>query len=423
MRAYTQKLKNMSDTALLNRLATLNARGCGITAELLATIAEVDERRLYVPAGYDSMYAYCIGELHLSEDAAYKRIQAARIARQFPVLFETVADGRLHLTAVGMLAPHLTAENVDELVAAATHQPKAVIQRLLAQRLAPVSATPPLLAIASAQLAPAQVESDERSSHALAPGETSPASAALFDLHFRVDQSAHDKWRYAQALLSHSIPDGDAAQAFERAVEALIAECEKSKFAATARPRRSPRPTSAPRHIPAHVKRAVWVRDGGRCTFVGHSGHRCGSRKFLEFDHVDPVARGGQATVERMRLRCRAHNQYEAEREFGKEFMDARREEARRVAVEARAKAAAAQSATADQTRLVISGLRKLGCRADEARSAAEHAAAACDGGTLEDQLFAALKLLRPPRSTVVTKAPCVNGASSTAQDPVTVNA
>lgn len=283
--------------------------------------------------------------------------------------------------------------------------------------------TPPLLAIASAQLAPAQVQSDERSSHAPAPVETSPASLAFFELHFRVDQGAHDKWRYAQALLSHSIPDGDAAQAFERAVEALIAECEKTKFAATARPRRSPRPTSAPRHIPAHVKRAVWERDEGRCTFVGHTGHRCGSRKFLEFDHADPVARGGQATVERMRLRCRAHNQYEAEREFGKEFMDARREEARRVAAEARAKAAAARAAAAERARDVIAALRQLGCRPEEARRAAEHAAAACDGGTVEERLRTALKFLRPPRSTVVTRAACVNGASSTPRDPVTVNA
>ena len=59
----------------------------------------------------------------------------------------------------------------------------------------------------------------------------------------------------------------------------------------------------AKRTIPAHVKRAVWERDRGQCTFVGEAGHRCHARKFLEFDHVDPVARGGQATVERPAVR------------------------------------------------------------------------------------------------------------------------
>ena len=57
------------------------------------------------------------------------------------------------------------------------------------------------------------------------------------------------------------------------------------------------------------MKRAVWERDGGRCTFVSESGHRCESRTRLEYDHVEPVAQGGQATVKDLRLRCRAHNQ------------------------------------------------------------------------------------------------------------------
>jgi len=74
------------------------------------------------------------------------------------------------------------------------------------------------------------------------------------------------------------------------------------------------------------VRRAVRARDGDRCTFVGDSGKRCGARKLLQFDHVDPVGRGGQATVENIRLRCRAHNQFEAERTYGADFMRHKRE-------------------------------------------------------------------------------------------------
>src|SRR5438876_12039505 len=105
---------------------------------------------------------------------------------------------------------------------------------------------------------------------------------------------------------------------------------------ATARPRPGGRRSGLnPRHIPAHVKRAVWERDRGQCTFVGDTGRRGESRKFLEYDHVDPVARGGQATVQGLRLRCRGHNQLEAERTFGAGFMSAKREEARRTAAAA----------------------------------------------------------------------------------------
>ena len=96
------------------------------------------------------------------------------------------------------------------------------------------------------------------------------------------------------------------------------------------------------------MKRAVLERDGGECTFVGENGHRCGSRKRLEFDHVDPVACGGEATVDGIRLRCRAHNQYEAECVFGAGFMEAKREAARQAAAEKRAAAAAERAAGAE---------------------------------------------------------------------------
>src|SRR6266581_4489647 len=112
---------HQSDGALLHGLKEHVASEWGNTAVVLADLAEADERKLYLPAAYPSMFAYCVGELHFLEDAAYKRIQAARAARRFPAIFVVVAEGRLHLSAVVMLAAKLTEENADELIAAATH--------------------------------------------------------------------------------------------------------------------------------------------------------------------------------------------------------------------------------------------------------------------------------------------------------------
>src|SRR6185436_5412309 len=154
-----------------------------------------------------------------------------------------------------------------------------------------------------------------------------------FGVQFTIGKDTHELLRYAQALLSYSVPSGDLPQVFHRALETLVATLEKQKFAATTKPRSSSRRASAnPRHIPAHVKLSVWERDQGQCTFVSDSGQRCPSCKFLEFDHIDPVARGGQPTVDGLRLLCRGHNQHEAERAFGAGFMNEKRQEARRVA-------------------------------------------------------------------------------------------
>ena len=354
--ARPYSLVHLTDQALLHGFAALLAQECTRTAEILAHIAEVDSRRLYLPAGYPSMFAFCVQEQHLSEDAAYKRIQAARAARKFPAIFDAVAEGRLHLSAACMLAPYLTPENADGLLKAATYKTKAEIEALLAARfprsetLALAQAIPPERPPGDEQLAPGQVaerveaQADPPAApqvEQLAPRpKVAPVAPERFLLQLTIGRSTHDKLRYAQALLSHQAPSGDVAEVLDRALDALIPKLEKTKFAATDKPRASRRRSSVSnRHMPAAVKRAVWERDGGQCTFVGPAGHRCAARKFLEFDHGEEVARGGEATVENIRLRCRGHNQFEAECTFGVDFMRHKRHEAQRARAEARAKA------------------------------------------------------------------------------------
>jgi 5-methylcytosine-specific restriction endonuclease McrA len=402
-------LSHLSDEALLHGLSALVAQDRGTTAAMLAHIAEVDERKLYRPAGYDSMSAYCVGKLRLCEQAARKRIFAARAARRFPAIFGSLADGRLHLSAVVMLAPYLTETTADELLAAASHKTRAEIERLLAERFPrtdvftwvqpiPVCSTngtpeqrspgnvddPVILGTVGTQLSSGTADVRSR---------VSPLSSQSYEVQYTMGQHAHDLLSAAQELLSHEIPSGDVAQVVERALEIAVPLLQKRKFAATA----NPRPCGVshnPRHIPADVMRAVWERDGGRCTFVSESGHRCESHRRLEFDHVLEVARGGEATVEGLRLRCRAHNQYQAERTFGAEFMRRKREaaaearaaaktEARAARERTRAEAQAAREKKAAEARAkaaildqphvqeVIPWLQALRCRPDEVKRAA----------------------------------------------------
>jgi 5-methylcytosine-specific restriction endonuclease McrA len=370
------RLSHLSDAALLRDLAKLVVQDRATTASLLAHIAEIDARRLYVPAGYSSMHAYCVEKLRLSEDAAYKRIRAARAARRFPSLFEAVAEGRIHLAGVCLIAGHLTPENASELIEAAIDRKKFEIEAWLARRfpmaeppafVRPIHPRPQLetvrvrddVAPVGAPAAgptlggdPARPDVDLLSAATppkiggqLAPGPVAGVPTVASPMPERylvqvaISKSTHDKLLRAQALLSHAVPSGNVAQVIDRALDALITQLEKRKFGsvqvpsqpARSAPKAARRPSSASRarHIPARVRRAVWERDQGRCTFVSSNGTRCGSRKFLEYDHIEPVARGGVASVDGMRLRCRAHNQYEAERTFGAGFMSLKREEAR----------------------------------------------------------------------------------------------
>jgi hypothetical protein len=382
MSRYT--LSHLTDSTLLRDLKTLVSQERSTTALLIAHLAEVDARRLYAPAGYPSLFNYCVEELHFSEDIAYKRIQVARAARQFPAVYAMLADGRLHLTAVVLLAPRLSADNVDDLLAAVAFKSKAQIEQLLAERFPqpdlPALVTPLAPPPANSRLVPEPVKL--RPAEQLAPvSEPRPRVAPLapqrFAVQFTMDQESHDDLLYAQALLGHSVPNGDPAQIIARALKALIARLEQQKFAKTDRPRRCHVSENA-RHIPAEVKRTVWERDGGQCTFVGENGHRCEARTRLEFDHVEPVANGGRATDQGLRLRCRAHNQYTAEQAFGRDFMNAKR-------------GAGGKPTLPEHALEVIPWLRHLGMRADEARRWAECCEDMPDA-TLEERLRHALK-------------------------------
>jgi 5-methylcytosine-specific restriction endonuclease McrA len=76
--------------------------------------------------------------------------------------------------------------------------------------------------------------------------------------------------------------------------------------------------------LPAALKRHVWQRDGGRCTFVDARGVRCPSTAALEFHHQHAHGLGGPSTPTNLTLRCRAHNRLAAELDFGAELITAR---------------------------------------------------------------------------------------------------
>jgi 5-methylcytosine-specific restriction endonuclease McrA len=149
-------------------------------------------------------------------------------------------------------------------------------------------------------------------------------------MQLQVPRWVHEHMREAMDLLGEQMRDRDYVELIGRAFVVYLAHLQQRRYGATRRPR-APRGSrsSDPRRIPAEIKREVWSRDEGRCTFVGPMGNRCACRRGLEFDHIVPVARGGPATTENLRLRCRVHNQYEAERVFGTEFMRRKREAAR----------------------------------------------------------------------------------------------
>jgi hypothetical protein len=335
---------SLPDDALTAELGRLAGREREATAAFIVHLAEFDARRLYEGAGYRSMFSYCRAVLRLSEDAAYNRIKAARAARLFPAIVAMLTDGLLSPTTVRLLAPHLTAENHEALLAAAG-KGKQDVEELLAswfpqpdvspsvrklpsrvvvtEAAAPCEATAPPpgpLAATSSTIADAggAIGVGGISSVLLSkPALVRPLAPERYEIRFTASAETRDLTREAQDLLGHAVPTGDLAAVFHRALTVLVTDLKRRKFGATSRPRPSDESNSGSQTPPAAVRREVAARDASRCAFVSKDGHRCGARRFLEFHHVVPRAVGGAATVENIQLRCRAHNGHEVDLFFG----------------------------------------------------------------------------------------------------------
>jgi hypothetical protein len=148
-----------------------------------------------------------------------------------------------------------------------------------------------------------------------------PVTAELRRLHITVPRRLLEKLAAARDALSHSMPNATDDEILEAGLDQLLAQHAKRKGLVT-KPRKVPPPSKGDA-IPAHVRRAVWLRAGGRCECRLDSGEVCGSTYKLELDHYPiPKARGGPATIENTRLACRFHNVGGAREVFGNAVMD-----------------------------------------------------------------------------------------------------
>ena len=340
-----KSFSKISDNELLRRLSELLQKSRRVESELVAHIGEVDARRLYAREAAPSMFAYCTEVLNLSEHEAYLRIAVARASRKHPMLLEMLGEGRLHLSAIGKLAPYLTEANRETLLARAAGKSKRKIEELVAE-LSPKPDVPATMRklpegrektkrTPVSQLGPDRVAMPlPAPAQEVKPAVVEPLAPARYKVQFTASGPLHDKLERLRALMRSSVPDGDLAAIIEEAVTEKLERLEAKRFAKTKAPRKSLEQTDtspSSRYIPAPVKRAVRERDGDQCTFVDEQRRRCTARDRLEFHHRQPYGRGGDHSPENLQLTCRTHNGYFAEWDYGRQVMERFRSSGNRV--------------------------------------------------------------------------------------------
>lgn len=317
-------MHELTNTQLIDQFSDVVRRDRASVALMLRYVTEIDARKAWAEHACSSMFAFLVERFHMSEDEAYKRIAAARAAKRYPAILDMIEHGDLHLSAVVLLASHLTADNHREVLARAFHKTRKQVMELVAE-LAPrsdkatvIRAVPQAVLVANSEDTSPQGKASTSSFQLVSkPVETkvTPLAPKRYHLSTTVSDRARDALRQLRGLC-----EKDEAAILEEALEHLLEKKLKQKAALTSRPRAS-RADGRKRKIPAATRREVFTRDEQRCAYIDETGQRCSETRHLEFHHLTPWARGGEHSSTNVALRCRAHNLFEAERDYGVTFM------------------------------------------------------------------------------------------------------
>lgn len=321
-----EDLKRLSDDELLRSLQRVARDERRRLVEILRHLQEMDSRRLAAKLGYASLFEYCVRRLRFSEGETARRIQVARSAVKYPRLLRVLDRGLISLSSCALLAPHLTTENFRPLIRRALGKRAREIDKLVAS-LDPTPEPPErtrFLGFVRPLDTPAP-PSDPTSIAAPAPAgaqqELQAPQRVLFS--FTADERLLASVERAKELLANKYGDPGYEAVFSEGVDALLDKLAPERDERSGKPRLTEPDGLRSRVPPAWVKRAVWRRDGYRCSFRAPDGARCRSKAGLQFDHVVPWALGGPSDdPANIRLLCRTHNRLEARRALGDGVVD-----------------------------------------------------------------------------------------------------
>jgi len=330
-------LKDITDSDLLENVKSLKNVEDKTLADLVLFLFEVDVRKLYRDIGFSSLYTYCIEGLGYSGASAYRRIQAARTLNDHPEIYELLKNGKLSLCAIAEISKVMTADNKTELLELSQGKPKAEVQKLT------LKYQPPVAPLEKEKVIVKKVIVENKDSLFSTVSTSESKIETRFTFAAEVDQEFMDLLQGAKEIVGHmpsvevikrslkefvsrrrSTPrlaknsePKDLEPNPEKDIEASSEQAEMTKIVPNEPKAAKVQPRS--RYIPKAVAYRVRERDQHQCTYISPDGRRCSERCGLQVDHIEPFALGGASEFSNLRLLCRPHNQFAAEKSFGRE--------------------------------------------------------------------------------------------------------
>jgi 5-methylcytosine-specific restriction endonuclease McrA len=351
-----KSLRSLSNNDLLNQLNKLVKQEHNLTCEILLHIIEVENRGIHRGLGYSSLFMYCTEGLGYSESSAQRRICAARAIRKCTKAYDYLVTGQVNLATLALISQYITPELLDEIRGKSYRQVQVIVSRFnptLKHRdiTRPVTVKKPVEV--AGERPPAGATSTGSSGRFLSTDESGPElgenplrrdgkkpvtvnnsipeikleAVRAHQVNCVIDDEVMQLITRCKELLSGKYPTGmDYNTLILELAKTWLQKHDPVQRAARreqrkSNPKRVKQSTAeTSRYISPATRDKVYSRDKGRCTYVGSNGKRCDATWDLEIHHDEvPYARGGDHSLNNLRLLCAAHNKLAAEEIFGRE--------------------------------------------------------------------------------------------------------
>ena len=342
-----KRLESLSTSELARSLKHAVGRERREAALVIAHLSVLIERKGHLELGYPNVFTYCVEHLGISQGTVWHRLQVANVARRFPQVLEALFRKEISLSVAGLLAPKVTAENVDELLARSVGRSKRQVEELLVEffpkpTVSPGMAKRPARRSKATRDGEPSREAPEKTSvpaNKRPRSELQPATPEVFNVRFAAPRKFKDKLERLAEVLGVENPSAHLAEVLEKSLEIALHHRDPKERAERRAQRAAKRTTPVPtsptpspakvstkkaeraRYIPVALRDQVLERAAHQCEYRAPDGRRCRERTSLEIDHVVPFARGGSSRPENLRVLCRRHNLFAAKQTYGERFV------------------------------------------------------------------------------------------------------
>ena len=300
-------LSHIPDEELKIKLKSLRQNEREAIAEMVLYLSEIDRRGSFRDMGYSSLFVYCTEGLGYSAAGAHRRVQAARILKELPQVYEKLRLGVLTLCTVAEVSRVKEPEVWVELLQVSEGKGKDEVRSLVLKHLPAEK-----VKASTVEVKRVVLDRDPLFSAPASSDPSTPQTEERYTIKLEVEPGFMKLYEEALSILG-----GPMVEVFRKALQCFCDKRSPIRREKRREVRDSKPPVSKNRTIPIPVRDKIFLRDGSRCTYVAPDGTRCKETHRLEIDHIRPFGMGGGNEIQNLRLLCRSHNQLMAERVYG----------------------------------------------------------------------------------------------------------